>query len=70
MHIDTPNENILFVSEIHLSKNSGLKRLKKQVNFTRCSLCRLLRLLSTWCHAAAFFSASGAALSQEVPTVK
>jgi hypothetical protein len=27
-------------------------------------------LLSTWCRAAAFFSASGAALSQEVPTVK
>jgi hypothetical protein len=26
-------------------------------------------LLSTWCRAAAFFSANGAALSQEVPTV-
>jgi hypothetical protein len=37
---------------------------------TRCSMCRLIRLLSTWCRAAAFFSASGAALSQEVPTVK
>jgi hypothetical protein len=36
----------------------------------RCSLCRLIRLLSTWCRAAAFFSASGATLSQEVPTVK
>jgi hypothetical protein len=31
---------------------------------------RRIRLLSTWCRAAAFFSASGAALSQEVPTVK
>jgi hypothetical protein len=29
----------------------------------------LARLLSTWCRAAAFFSASGAAFSQEVPTV-
>jgi hypothetical protein len=37
---------------------------------TQCSLCRLIRLLSTWCRAAAFFSASGATLSQEVPTVK
>jgi hypothetical protein len=27
-------------------------------------------LLSTWCREAEFFSASGAALSQEVPTVK
>jgi hypothetical protein len=26
--------------------------------------------LSTWCRAAAFFSASGAALSQEIPMVK
>jgi hypothetical protein len=38
--------------------------------YIRCSLCRLIRLLSTWCRAAAFFSASAAALSQEVPTVK
>jgi hypothetical protein len=37
--------------------------------YTRCSLCRLIRLLSTWCRAAAFFSTSGPALSQEVPTV-
>jgi hypothetical protein len=37
---------------------------------TGCSLCRLIRLLSTWCRAAAFFSASGAALSQEIPTAK
>jgi hypothetical protein len=34
--------------------------------YTRCSLCRLIRLLSTWCRAAEFLSASGAALSQEV----
>jgi hypothetical protein len=27
-------------------------------------------LLSTWCRVAAFFSASGAALSQEIPTVE
>jgi hypothetical protein len=27
---------------------------------------RLIRLLSTWCRAAAFFSANGAALSQEM----
>jgi hypothetical protein len=40
------------------------------VQYTRCSLCRLIRFLSTWCRAAAFFSASGAALSQEIPTVK
>jgi hypothetical protein len=33
-------------------------------------LCRIIRLLSTWCHAAAFFSASDAALSQENPKVK
>jgi hypothetical protein len=32
--------------------------------------CRLIRLLSTRCRAAAFFSACGAARSQEVPTVK
>jgi hypothetical protein len=38
--------------------------------YTWCSLCRLIRLLSTWCRVAAFFSASGAALSQEVPAVK
>jgi hypothetical protein len=38
--------------------------------YTACLSCRLIRLLSTWCHAAEFFSASGAALSQEVPTVK
>jgi hypothetical protein len=41
----------------------------------RCATCwekcrhRLIGLLSTWCHTAAFYSASGAALSQEVPTV-
>jgi hypothetical protein len=40
------------------------------VQYTRFSLCRLITILSTWCRAAAFFSASGAALSQEVPTVK
>jgi hypothetical protein len=28
------------------------------------------RLLSTWCHAAAFFLAGGAAILQEVPKVK
>jgi hypothetical protein len=47
-------------------------------NFLRksCVTCRekcrrrLMRLLSTWCRAVAFFSASGSALSQEVPTVK
>jgi hypothetical protein len=39
-------------------------------NNTRCSLYRLIGLPSTWCRAAAFFSASGAALSQEVPMVK
>jgi hypothetical protein len=33
------------------------------VQYTTCSLCRLTRLLSTWCRAGAFFSASGAALS-------
>jgi hypothetical protein len=38
--------------------------------YTPCSSCRLIRLLSTWCRAAAFFSASGAALSQEVAMVK
>jgi hypothetical protein len=37
---------------------------------TRCSLRRLIRLLSTWYCVATFFLASGAALSQEVPTVK
>jgi hypothetical protein len=31
---------------------------------------RLIRILSMWCREAAFFSASGAALSHEVPTVK
>jgi hypothetical protein len=40
------------------------------VQYTRCSLCRLIRLLSKWCREAAFFSASGAALPQEIPTVK
>jgi hypothetical protein len=40
------------------------------VQYTWCSLCRIIRLLSTWCRAAAFFSASAAALSQEIPTVK
>jgi hypothetical protein len=40
------------------------------VQYTRCSLCRLIRHLSAWCRAAAFFSASGAALSQLIPTVK
>jgi hypothetical protein len=44
--------------------------LQEYIQSTRCSLCRLIRVLSTWCRAAAFFSASGAALSQEVPTVK
>jgi hypothetical protein len=29
-----------------------------------------IRHLGTWCRAAAFFSASGAALLQEIPTVK
>jgi hypothetical protein len=40
------------------------------VQYARCSLCRLIRLLSTWCRAEAFFSASGAAISQEIPMVK
>jgi hypothetical protein len=61
-------------------------------SYIRCSLCKLIRLLNTWCRAAAFFSssihgvhcaglsdfslraaffsASGAALSQEISTVK
>jgi hypothetical protein len=38
--------------------------------YTPCLLCRLIELLSAMCGSAAFFSASGAALSQEVPTVK
>jgi hypothetical protein len=38
--------------------------------YTRCSLCRFIRLLSTWCRTAAFFSESVAALSQEVPNDK
>jgi hypothetical protein len=38
--------------------------------YTRSSLYRLIRLLSTWCRAAEFFSATGAALSQEIPAVK
>jgi hypothetical protein len=37
--------------------------------YTGCSERRLLRLLTMSCRVAAFFSASGAALSQEVPTV-
>jgi hypothetical protein len=43
---------------------------------TSCATCRekrrrrLIRLLSTRCRAATFFSACSAALSQEVPTVK
>jgi hypothetical protein len=36
----------------------------KQVYFTN------MELLSTWCRAAAFLSASGAALSKKLPTVK
>jgi hypothetical protein len=40
------------------------------VQYTRCSLCRFIRLHSKWCRAAAFLSASGAALSQKIPTVK
>jgi hypothetical protein len=35
------------------------------VQYTRCSLCRLIRLLSTWCRAATFFSASGASTLAE-----
>jgi hypothetical protein len=38
--------------------------------YTWCSLRRLIRLLSTWCRMAAFFSVSGTALSLEVRTVK
>jgi hypothetical protein len=40
------------------------------VQYTRRSLCGLIRLLSTWCRAAEFFSASGTALSLEIPTAK
>jgi hypothetical protein len=40
------------------------------VQYTRRSLCRLIRVLSMWCRTAAFFSASGAALSQKIPKVK
>jgi hypothetical protein len=40
------------------------------VQYTWCSLRRLIRLLSTCCRTAAFFTASGAALSQEIPTAK
>jgi hypothetical protein len=40
------------------------------VSYTQWSLCRLMRFFSTWCRAAEFFSASGASLSQEVPTIK
>jgi hypothetical protein len=38
--------------------------------YIRCSLCMLIRLLSTWCRTAALLSASDAALTQEVPMVK
>jgi hypothetical protein len=40
------------------------------VQYTRCSLFRLIRLLSRWCRTTGYFSASGASLSQEIPTVK
>jgi hypothetical protein len=42
---------------------------RSQFYYTRCSVCKLFRL-SMWCRAAALLSASGAALSHEVPTVK
>jgi hypothetical protein len=50
--------------------------LRRKFLRKRCATCleksrrRLIRLLSTCCRKAAFFSASGAALSQEVPTLK
>jgi hypothetical protein len=50
-----------------LDDKSGTFMTQKPDWNTRCSLCTLL---STWCRAAAFFSASGAALSQEIPTLK
>jgi hypothetical protein len=60
-------------SERRLTRHSFYSR-----NFLRksCATCRensrrgLITLLSTWCRAVAFFSASGRALSREVPTVK
>jgi hypothetical protein len=51
-----------------LNKNRTMGNFQKHSNCTRCSLCRLIRLLSMWCRASAFLSASGTALSQEVPT--
>jgi hypothetical protein len=54
-------------NSLQLTKN---RNILQRYLYIRRSLCRLIRLLSTWRRAAAFFSASGAALSQEVPTVK
>jgi hypothetical protein len=50
--------------------HTSYRKISSLCIYTRCSLCRLIRFLSTWLRGAVFFSASGAALSQEVPTIK
>jgi hypothetical protein len=66
-YVNTVN-NLLYLRTRSWPLTSQLVGQEK-CGYTRCSLWKLIRLLSTWCHAAEFFSASGAALSQEVPTV-
>jgi hypothetical protein len=61
---------VLFVVTAVIQTGNFSKKILINRNYTRCSLCRLVSLLGTRCRAAEFFSASGAALSQEVPTVK
>jgi hypothetical protein len=61
--------NACYHSVQNLLPSRLLSKVVKIGIYKTLRLCRLIRLLSTWCRAAAFFLESGAALSQEIPTV-
>jgi hypothetical protein len=56
------NKTVFLVQAYQTSQYAVPRGAIFPVQYTRCSLFRLIILLSTWCRAAAFFSASGAAL--------
>jgi hypothetical protein len=68
--IDTPLYRVFIVQASQISQYVVSRGGIFLVQYTRCSFCRFIRLLSMWCCAVAFFSAGGAALSQEITMVK
>jgi hypothetical protein len=70
MHPVVLSYSKVYLGSVQIVPQQQSNTTTRNCTYIRYSLCRLIRLLSMWCPVAAFFSASGAALSQEIPTVK